>query len=107
RNIYVKNIVSRNARRAMFFNGLPEMKISNIHVENVFISSIYGAELSNSKDVDFKNVYIEAKVGSALILNNVDNFKSENLTYPKDMDKPIDLKERGNSNILISGVKLK
>lgn len=107
KNIYVKNIVSRNARRAMFFNGLPEMKISNIHVENVFISSIYGAELSNSRDVDFKNVYIEAKVGSALILNNVDNFKSENLTYPKDMDNPIDLKENGNSNILISGVKLK
>ncbi|MCU6167875.1 hypothetical protein KWH76_24015, partial [Enterobacter roggenkampii] len=32
KNIYVKNLVSRNARRAMFFNGLPEMKIENINV---------------------------------------------------------------------------
>ncbi|MFA6887239.1 MAG: glycoside hydrolase family 28 protein, partial [Fermentimonas sp.] len=32
KNIYVKNLVSRNARRAMLFNGLPEMNIENINL---------------------------------------------------------------------------
>jgi polygalacturonase len=45
RNIYVKNMVSRNARRAMFFNGLPEMNISNINLENAVITAQFGAEL--------------------------------------------------------------
>ena len=106
RNIFVKNLVSRNARRAMLFNGLPEMKINNIQIENVNITAQYGAELSNSKDIVFKNVHIVPQNGSALILKDVENFISENFTYPSGLEKPIDLKENGNSNISISGKKI-
>ncbi len=101
RNIFVKNIVSRNARRAMFFNGLPEMKINNIHVENAIITATYGAELNNSKDIIFKNVYIEPNTGPALILKRVENFKAENFTYPENLEKPIELKGEENENIFI------
>ena len=107
RNIFVKNIVSRNARRAMFFNGLPEMKISNIHIEDVNITAQYGAELSNSKDIVFKNVHIVPQTGSALILKDVDNFTSDNFTYPTELENPIELIENGNNNIVISGKKIK
>jgi polygalacturonase len=75
RNIFVKNIISRNARRAMHFNGLPEMNITNIRIENAFITSQIGAELSESKNVRFKNVTIIPKEGPALLLNNVKNMK--------------------------------
>ena len=107
RNIFVKNLVSRNARRAMLFNGLPEMKINNIQIENVNITAQYGAELNNSKDIVFKNVHIVPQNGSVLILKDVENFISENFTYPSGLEKPIDLKENGNSNISISGKKYK
>lgn len=107
RNIFVKNIVSRNARRAMFFNGLPEMKISNIHVENVHITAEYGAEVNNSTDIVFKNVHIVPRKGSALILKEVENFQSENFTYPRELEKPVELKQGGNSNITIAGVKMR
>lgn len=103
RNIFVKNLVSRNARRAMLFNGLPEMKINNIQIEDINITAQYGAELSNSKDIVFKNVHIVPQNGSALILKDVENFISENFTYPSGLEKPIDLKQNGNSNISISG----
>ena len=107
RNIFVKNLVSRNARRAMLFNGLPEMKINNIQIEDINITAQYGAELSNSKDIVFKNVHIVPQNGSALILKDVENFISENFTYPSGLEKPIDLKQNGNSNISISGKKYK
>ena len=107
RNIFVKNLVSRNARRAMLFNGLPEMKINNIQIEDINITAQYGAELSNSKDIVFKNVHIVPQNGSALILKDVENFISENFTYPSGLEKPIDLKQHGNSNISISGKKYK
>lgn len=99
RNIYVKNIVSRNARRAMFFNGLPEMNITNIHVENADISSLLGAELSESDGIILKNIHIEPKQGSAFILNNVKNLKAEELTFPKEMLQPIDIKGKDSKNI--------
>ncbi len=102
RNIYVKNLVSRNARRAMFFNGLPEMNISNINVENAYFSAQYGAVLSESVDINMKNVQIIPKKGPALSLNNVKNFKITGLSYPKSLKDPI-LVEGNSSNIDIPG----
>jgi len=102
RNIYVKNIVSRNARRAMFFNGLPEMNITNIHVENAHISSLLGAEISESNGIILKNIHIDPKQGPALILNNVKNLKVENFTFPKDNKKPMEIKGENSKNIDLS-----
>lgn len=89
RNIYVKNLVSRNARRAMFFNGLPEMNIKNINVENVTISATKGAELVESKDITFKNVKIIPKEGPALILKNVENVNISNFLYPQSLSEVV------------------
>ncbi|MDR0546768.1 MAG: glycoside hydrolase family 28 protein [Dysgonamonadaceae bacterium] len=76
RNIYVKNLVAKNCRRAMYFNGLPEMNITNINVENAIVSSKIGAELSESDGVNFKNVRITTEQGQPITLNNVKNFIS-------------------------------
>ena len=88
RNIYVKNLVSRNARRAMFFNGLPEMNISNINVENATISAKLGAEIVESDGITFKNVTVIPAQGPAYKLNNVKNFMASELKYPSDLKQP-------------------
>lgn len=103
RNIYVNNLVSRNARRAMLFNGLPEMNISNIHVENTQISAEYGAELAESDGVTLKNVHIVPAKGPALVLTNVKNLKAENVTYPAGMLQPVELKGN-NKNVDIKAI---
>lgn len=89
RNIYVKNLISRNAKRAMFFNGLPEMNINNIHVEDVVITAATGAELSESEHIKFTNVEIIPKSGPALILNNVKNMQVDGLKYPERLDEVV------------------
>ena len=89
RNIYVKNIVSRNARRAMFFNGLPEMNISNINVENAIITSQYGAVISESDGIKFKNIHIIPKNGAALELQNVKNFELGGFIYPESLQEAV------------------
>jgi hypothetical protein len=89
RNIFVKNLVSRNARRAMFFNGLPEMNIENIRLENAFITARYGAELSEAKDIVFDNVTVIAEEGPFYILNNVKNFKGVNLYFDKNTTEEV------------------
>lgn len=99
RNIYVKNLIARNARRAMFFNGLPEMNITNINVENAFITATIGAELSESDGINFKNVEIIPKSGPALMLNNVRNFSAHGLKYPEGMAEPVKITGAKSENI--------
>src|SRR5690554_628866 len=81
RNIFVKNLVSRNARRAMLFNGLPEMNIENINLENAFITARFGAEFSESKAIHLKNVTVIPDEGPAYRFNNVKDFTGEGLQF--------------------------
>ncbi|MFR9165450.1 MAG: glycoside hydrolase family 28 protein [Dysgonomonas sp.] len=78
RNIYIKDITCSNARRAMYFYGLPEHKIDNINVENVNIHSQLGAEISESKNITLKNVSIFPTEGEAIKLNNTNTVEVTN-----------------------------
>ena len=93
RNIYVDHLVSRNARRAMFFNGLPEMKITNINVSNTYISARYGAEIVESDGVKFRNVTVIPEEGPALSLKKVKNFEKENFSHPGKEEEMIVVQE--------------
>lgn len=101
RNIYVKNLTSRNARRAMYFNGLPEMNITNINLENTTITSTFGGELSESDGITFKNVKIIPKEGPALILNNVKNMDATGLTYPDSLKEVVKITGKLNGKIAL------
>jgi polygalacturonase len=100
RNIYVTGMVSRNARRALFFNGLPEMNIENIRVENAYITAKYGAELSESKNIVLNNLTIIPEKGPALLLNNIKNAKIENFNTP-DLATVVQITGTRNENILL------
>lgn len=105
KNIYVKDLVSRNARRAMFFNGLPEMNIENINVENAFITSRYGAEFSESNNIHFKNVKVVPREGAAFMFNNVKNFTSDALDYEvKNAEAVAEITGPNTANIVLSGL---
>ena len=79
RNIFVKRVTCRNARRAMYFHGLPEQNIGNIHIEDYVVHAREGAELIDSEDITLKNIQIYVESGAALKLNNVRNLTVENL----------------------------
>jgi polygalacturonase len=82
RDIHVRGVVCRGARRAMFFNGLPEMKISGVTVEDCTISAIHGAEICESEGVVLRNVEVHAEDGIALMLNNVNDIQIEDFSCP-------------------------
>ena len=101
KNIYVENLVCRNARRAMFFNGLPEMNIQNINVKNVSVTSQIGAELVEATDINFENVKIVPEKGAAFILKNVQNFEGKNLIYPDNLKEVIQISGKNSQNIIL------
>ncbi|MDR0542890.1 MAG: glycoside hydrolase family 28 protein [Dysgonamonadaceae bacterium] len=98
RNIHVTNLVSHNARRALFFNGLPEMNISGIRLENACITAEFGAELSESQDITLNNITVIPEKGPALLLNNVKNTQITNF-YSPDLATIVQITGTRNENI--------
>ena len=58
RNIDIRNISCYHAGYAMEFNGLPEMPIDGIHLENINISAKHEAIFNYTKNITKKNVNI-------------------------------------------------
>ena len=58
RNIDIKNIVCNGAGRAMEFNGLPEMPINGIRLQNIQIQAKSDAVFNNCQNIKQRNVHI-------------------------------------------------
>jgi polygalacturonase len=78
RNIFIKGLRCTNARRAMFFNGLPEQKIDRIEIEDAVITAELGAELKESTRIRLEGVTVHAARGAALILHDCRDVKISN-----------------------------
>lgn len=89
RNIHIRNVWCRGARRAMYFNGLPEMNVEHVSVENTHIYAATGAQINESSDVVLRNVQIIPESGPALMLNNVKNLRTEGFTCPEGMPEAL------------------
>ena len=61
RHIDIKNIVCNGAGRAMEFNGLPEMPINGIRLQNSNIVAKSDAVFNNCQDIKQRNVHITVK----------------------------------------------
>ncbi len=100
RNIFIENIISSNSNRAMYFNGLPEMKVDNVKVKNSVFSSKIGAVINQSTNVELKDIIINNKTGDNVEILNVDNGTFINITDRNE--KPGRIKQSGkNTNIVI------
>ena len=59
RDIHIENVICRNAKRALYFNGLPEKPIENINLKNIHISSKIKSEFHNCLNISRENVVTE------------------------------------------------
>lgn len=66
RGIHISNLTCAGARRALFFNGIPEMPIRDISLKNVHITSKFGAEFIYSEDITLENVTILPEQGERM-----------------------------------------
>ena len=70
RDIHISDIFCKGAARAMYFNGIPEMPINGITVEDCLIVSDLGADIRYSEDVVLENVRIRHGDGPAYVFAN-------------------------------------
>ena len=59
RNIDIQHVVCRGAHRALWFNGLPEMPISDIRLSDITIQADEPGDFFNCKNITKKKVVVE------------------------------------------------
>jgi polygalacturonase len=82
RNISMKNITCNGAKRALYFNGLPEMNLENISLSNGSFIADEGGRISESSGVTFTNITLTVKSNPALSINNSQNIIFSLLAFP-------------------------
>lgn len=102
RNIYIRNITCSNARRAMYFNGLPEHNISNINIEDVVIHCQVGAELMESENINLKNIHIYPQQQPALLLKNVKNVQVNGFETHNSLETVFEVTGNRSESIVIT-----
>ncbi len=79
KDIFIENITCNGAKRAMYFNGLPEMKIRNVHVSNAVIKADKGAEFRQTNGLTLKHIRIINKEGEPVSFRDVTNLQAESI----------------------------
>ena len=77
RNLYISNVICQGAKRAIWFNGLPEMPLSDLVMTNSLFVAEQGAEMHYAKDITFQNVRIQNSVGERIQTADVVNFQEK------------------------------
>jgi polygalacturonase len=82
RNIYMKNITVAGADEALALQGLPEMNLQNVKLENAVLKAKKGISAVDADGIELKNVKVMVTKGPAITIYNSKNIKVEGLTYP-------------------------
>lgn len=99
RNIWMKDIRAVESGTAAYFQGLPEMNLQNINLENVFLQAKKGISMIDANQVTFKNVNIEVEKGLPITLYNTSNIKMDGLKTSTPDEKSIRIMGAKTSNI--------
>ncbi|MBN2613088.1 MAG: glycoside hydrolase family 28 protein [Bacteroidales bacterium] len=87
KNIYMKNIVCKGAARAAILQGLPEMNIQNIQIEDAVLEAERGIEFFDADNVTLKNVTVIPAKGLAVFIYNSKNININGLTADTDAER--------------------
>ncbi|MBE5317640.1 glycoside hydrolase family 28 protein [Pedobacter sp. MR2016-19] len=104
RNFYIKDVVANGAEKAIFFRGLPEMNIKDVHLENVTIKAKKGIEIIEATGIFLKNVnVITDNTSPVVMIQNGSNINITNLSYPTNSKVLFDVSGEKSKGVKISG----
>jgi polygalacturonase len=106
RDIYMKRIVCRGAARAALLQGLPEMPLRGIHMEDVSISAEQGIVVMDARDISISNVEVLAKRGPVFQMSGCRDVLVDSLRYSPAAPAVFSLHGTGNADITLRNTGL-
>jgi len=101
KNFYMRNVYCNGADQAIFLQGLPEMKIQDIFIENSAFKAVKGITCIDGHNVKIKNVSLEIDKGNAAFIHNSKDIaiKQFNASYKEGKILKVTGKESGKISI--------
>ncbi len=104
KNFYIKDVVANGAEKAIFFRGLPEMNIKDIHLENVTIQSKKGIEIIEASNIFLKNVNVITDDTNPIVrVQNGSNININGLQYKNGAELLFDITGEKTKALKITG----
>jgi polygalacturonase len=101
RNITIKNLTCKGAYQAVFLQGLPEMNLQNIRLDNIDIEADNGLTCIDADSISINGMRLITKNSPAISLLNCQNIKIDKLKIPDVQNPSIDIKGEKSVNITI------
>jgi len=77
RDIHIHNVICRGAKRAIVLEGLPEMPIRDISLDDVSITSQAGVFVTDAENITFHHVQVNQQAGAPVKTFRVKNSQLE------------------------------
>ncbi|GGK85530.1 glycoside hydrolase family 28 protein [Rufibacter glacialis] len=81
KNIWMRNITVSGAAEAVALQGLPEMNLQNVNIENSYLKATRGISAVDATGITLKNVKVITEKGPALTIYNSKDVKVQGLTF--------------------------
>jgi polygalacturonase len=107
KDFFVKNVVCNGADRALVINGLPELSIKNMILDNVSITSKRGAYIADADGVELNGCRILPLSGNVFNVIQSKNIIIKSGSYPAPADLFLKVYGEKSENIRLIGVDLK
>jgi len=101
KNISIKNITCKGALQAIYLEGLPELNLEHITLENIDIEADNGLECHDANGLSIKGLRLRTQKMPAIRLVNSMNVNIEKLNVPENQNPYIDIKGAVSKNITI------
>lgn len=79
KNISIHDVTCKGAYQGIFLQGLPEMNLDNIRLENILIESDYGMICTDTQHVKIRNLTLITQRNPAIDLKNCNNVQFDGL----------------------------
>jgi polygalacturonase len=106
RNIHIKDIVCRGAGQAVALQGLPEMNLENVVIEQIDISADKGILAADVLGATLRNVHLQTKAGPVLHFQNSKNVTIDGLTYISDAEHIVRVNGAETKNVVLKNTAL-
>src|SRR5665647_1420249 len=84
KNIFIRDVNCKGASLGIFLQGLPEMSLENILLENIQMEADYGMICSDAKNVTIKNLTLKTKKTPVIDLRNSADVTIDGLVTKND-----------------------
>ena len=101
RNIYIKDVKCNGAYQAIYLQGLPEMKLENVHLENLNMSAKNGLTCIDADGVEVKNLRLDIENVPAVSFHNSSNVRVSDLELVKTAKENVSISGNETKNINI------